>query len=119
MAAVVQGTAHIFGIGATITNMTITGITNEHGFEMNETVENSDGVTIETRRDNRKKSLTVTGKIQSGYAQPTLGAKVTIAGLDAAYNGDYEIVKNGATYNAGAHVECSFDAEKYESVAVA
>lgn len=118
MAPAVQGTAHIFGIGATVTNMTITGITGAHGFELDETVENSDGVTVETRLDNRLKTLTITGRITSEFSDPVLGDTVVISGLQPQFNDTYELTNVGATYSTGTYVEIELTVRKYEDVAV-
>jgi len=118
MAAAVQGTAHIFGVGATVTSMSITGITGAHGFELNATVENSIGVTVETRRDNRKKTLTITGRVLSAYTAAALGSAVTITGLDTQFNDTYELVSIVPTYSNTAHAEFELTLEKYEGVAV-
>jgi hypothetical protein len=118
MAAAVQGTAHIFGIGAEVTNMTITGITASHGFELETTVEDQVGVTKETRKDNRRKELTITGRVQTGYTAPTLGDSVTVAGLDAQFNDTYELKEVGGTYEHTDYVEIELTIEKYEGVSV-
>jgi hypothetical protein len=118
MAAEVKGTAHIFGIGATVTNLTITGITAAHGFELDETVENADGVTVETRLDNRLKTLTLTARATSAFTDPALGSSVAISGLQAQFNDTYELINVGGTYATGSYVEIELTLRKYESVAV-
>jgi hypothetical protein len=118
MAAVVKGTAHIFGSGATITNATVIGINVTHGFELNSTTEDGTGVTIETRRDNRKKTLTATVRIQSAFSDPALGSAITLAGLQTQFNGAYELVSIGGKYGNTEFVELELNLEKYEGVAV-
>lgn len=118
MAAAVQGTAHIFGIGATVTNMTIIGIDASHGFELDETVENPDGLTVETRLDNRLKTLTITGRITSEFTDPVLGSAVVISGLQTQFNDTYELTNVGGQYATGTYVELQLTLRKYESITV-
>jgi hypothetical protein len=118
MAADVKGTAHIFGVGATVTNATIIGINATHGFELNATTENQTGVTIETRRDNRKKTLVITARIQSAFSDPALGSAVTIAGLQTQFNATYELISVGGKYANSEFVELELTLEKYEGVTV-
>jgi hypothetical protein len=118
MAAEVQGTAHVFGIAGTLTNLTIQGIVGSHGFELNQTTENQTGVTIETRRDNRKLSLTINARMQSAYTMPAIGDAVAITGLQDPLNVTYELIRIGQTYANADYLELELELEKYEGVTV-
>jgi hypothetical protein len=118
MAAEVHGTAHIFGIAGTLTNLTIQGIVGSSGFELNQTTEDQTGVTIETRRDNRKLTLTVNARMQSSYTMPAVGAAVAITGLQTPFNATYELVRIGQTYANADYLEIELELEKYEGVTV-
>ncbi len=118
MAADVQGTAHVFGIDEEITNLSITGITAAHGFELNETVEDEFGVTQETRRDNRKKDLTLTARMTSAYTMPNIGDAITTTGLGSPFNDTFEITNVQKTFSNTDYVELEITAEKYEAITV-
>jgi hypothetical protein len=119
MAALVQGTAHIFGIGNTVTNMTITGITPSVAPQLDETVEDATGKTIETRLDNILKEATITGRVLAAYSAPAIGDLITIAGLDALFNGSYEIKEIGGSYATGAYVEIELTIRAFEGITLA
>jgi hypothetical protein len=118
MAAEVQGTAHIFGIAGAITNLTIQGIVGSSGFELNQTTEDQTGVTVETRRDNRKLSLTINARMKAAYTMPVIGDAVTIADLQSPFNSTYELVRIGQTYANADYLDIELELEKYEGVSV-
>ena len=106
MAASIKGTAHIFGVNATITNATILSISASDEFDLNETTEDESGVTIETRRDNRARRVNVTVRIRSGYAYPNIGDVIALANLqDSTFNRNYEITEKGQEYVHNQHLE--------------
>jgi hypothetical protein len=117
MAANTKGTAHFFGVGATLTNATIQSIDAQSGFDLNETTENETGVTIESRRDNRRKELTVTARIRTGYTFPVEGAVIAISGMqDNSFNGNYELTSKGQQYNHAQHLEQALTLVQHEGI---
>jgi hypothetical protein len=117
MAADTKGTAHFFGIGGTLTNATLIGVNATQEFLLSETTENESGVTVETRKDNRVKRLSVTMRIKTGYSFPAVGAVVAIAGLaDTAFNGNYEVDSKGQTYTNNAHLEQTLELVQHEGI---
>jgi hypothetical protein len=117
MAADTKGTAHFFGIGGTITNATIIGVSANKEFLLSETTENESGVTVETRKDNRVKRLSVTLRMRSGYTFPDVGATIAISGLaDTDFNATYEIDSKGQTYANNAHLEQTLELVAHEGI---
>lgn len=119
MAAAVQGTAHIFGIGATVTNMTITGLNPTITPQLDETVEDASGVTVETRLDNQLKEATITGRVTGDYTEPDVGDLITLAGLADSFNGSYEVKEIGGTYATGSYVEIELTIRAFEGITLA
>lgn len=117
MAADTKGTAHFFGIGGTLTNATILSINSKHDFQLKETTENESGVTVETRKDNRIKTLSVTMRLKSGYTFPAIGLTIAIAGLeDTTFNGNYEIDSKGQVYQNNQHLEQTLELIQHEGI---
>ncbi|WOO40377.1 hypothetical protein [Rubellicoccus peritrichatus] len=117
MSAKVQGTAHVFGTGATITNASVTAISAGHEFNLNDTVPDENGVTVETRRDDRVKKVNVRLRFQSSYTPADIGEVLTLANMnDPDFNDTYEIVRKGNESQARGYSECSYDLEKYEQI---
>lgn len=118
MAAEVKGTAHFFGVGTTtLTNATIISINAAHEFDLSETTEDENGVTIETRKDNRKKTLSLTMRIKADYTFPAIGVNMTIANLnDTAFNGNYEIESKGQAYQNSGFLEQTLELVQHEGI---
>jgi hypothetical protein len=117
MAASSKGTAHFFGIGGTITNATIVSINTSKSFELNETTEDESGVTIETHRDNRVFTASVTLRMKSGYTFPDIGDTLALAGLDDTdFNKTYEITEKGQVYQNNQHVEQTLELVHHEGI---
>lgn len=118
MAASIKGTAHFFGIGSTtLANATIVGINAAHEFDLSETVEDESGVTVETRKDNRKKTLSITAQIRSGYTFPDIGTVIAISGLaDSTFNGNYEIDNKGQAYQNDQYLEQTLELVAHEGI---
>jgi hypothetical protein len=118
MSASVKGTAHYFGLGvATLTNATIISINAAHDFQLKETTEDENGVTIETRKDNRLKTLSVTIRIKDGYTFPAIGDVIAIANLkNTAFNGNYELDSTGETYSNNGYLEKTLELVQYEGI---
>jgi hypothetical protein len=117
MAAITNGTAHFFGIGATLTNATIQSISPTHEFNLEEPTANESGITIETRRDDRVKRVNVTMRLRTGYAFPNIGSSVTLASLaDNTFNDTYVVVDKGQQYANRTHLEQTLTLEAYEGI---
>jgi len=89
MAAVDNGTAHLFGIAGTVSNATVQDFQLDDEFANKTTTENESGNVIERRNDDITKTGSITIKIRSGYSIPAVGTNLT-------YNSVlYEITKVG------------------------
>lgn len=89
MPAVVNGTAHLFGISGTITNASVQDFSLDEEFANKSQTEDETGNVIERRSDDITKTGSITLKIRSGYSIPTVGTNVTYDGTV------YEITKVG------------------------
>lgn len=119
MAADEQGTAHWFGVGATLTNASIQSISATHSFQLEETVEDENGITIATRKDNRLTEATVTVRAKTNYAAPNIGDAVALAGLDDdTFNETYELTNKGGEFVNNQFTEVTLTLQKHENVAV-
>jgi hypothetical protein len=118
MASVTNGTAHFFGIGnTTLTNATIQTVAANHEFDLQERVDDENGLTVETRKDNRVKNLTVTMRLKTGYTFPAIGSNVAISGLrDNAFNQTYLVVGKGQQYQNRTHMEQTLTLEAFEGI---
>lgn len=77
-----------------LTSFTITGGTLAAEFQNNDETAGPTGVTVETRRDNRKFSGTLRLRFASGATWPTLGYYLTVSGArNSVFNISYEIIK--------------------------
>lgn len=101
MSASIKGTAHFFGSNTTLTNATVQSISSTAGFDLSEATQNEVGQTIETRKDDRVKRVTIVARIRSGYDFPDEGSVIALANMfDNAFNGNYELEeKSGETQN--------------------
>lgn len=70
MTAVVQGTAHIYGIDGTITGVTVNGVRSRNYPALKAQVENEVGKVIERRRDDQTNELDLEITLRVGYAVP-------------------------------------------------
>jgi len=102
MAAQTIGTAHIYGIGDTVTNVTISDISDGREFATDIQIIGQDGTTSERRRNGIIRNITVTGHRQSGHTipVPALSTGVTIAGA-SDYAGTYQLVDVQSSKTAG------------------
>ncbi len=117
MSESVKGTAHIFGVGEEITNATVVSITTSEEFDLNEVTHDEDGVTIETRRDDRVKRATVVLRIRSQYSFPDIGSTLALTGLeDSNFNTTYEIVNKGQAYQSRFYIEQTLELVAHEGI---
>ncbi len=77
MAAVVKGTAHLFGIAGTVSTATVLDFSLDSEMANVSTTENESGNVIERRGDDITKTGTITIKYQSGYSIPATWTQIT------------------------------------------
>lgn len=70
MAAVVQGTAHIYGVDGTITGVTVNGVRARNFPAVKAQVEDENNIVIERRRDDQTNELEIEVTLRSGYTIP-------------------------------------------------
>ncbi len=97
MATITHGTAHVFGIEGTVTDATVQSmnLTSDHQLKTNTLDEI--GREIERRRDDETQTGSITLRIQTGYALPTVGSVISYNSTNyevdtvdrAETNGDY------------------------------
>lgn len=77
MAAILNGTSCIYGIGSgTVANLFVQSFSVSSGFNNEDTVQNEAGVTVTHRLDDRKTTLSIDGICKSGTV-PVLGTTIT------------------------------------------
>jgi hypothetical protein len=77
MAAIINGTSCIYGIGSgTVANLFVQSFSVSSNFNNEDTVQNEAGITVTHRLDDRKTTLSVDGICKSGTV-PVLGATIT------------------------------------------
>ena len=77
MAAILNGTSCIYGIGTgTVANLFVQSFSVSAGFNNEDTVQNESGVTVTHRLDDRKTTLSIDGICKTGTV-PTLGSTLT------------------------------------------
>lgn len=117
MADTTYGTAHLHGIGATISNATILEVNLDKGFSLDQKTQDESGVTIENRMDDKTITGSVRLLIRSGFTHYVQGAVLTLAGLnDTALNTDYAIKSVGEAYRSGEKIEVTVNLESHEGI---
>lgn len=87
MAATVLGTAHLYGMEGTVTNLTVTKFDDKLYAANVAITENETGNIIERRYDDFTHDCTLTGRMKTGYSIPNPGSTL-------AYNSvTYEVVE--------------------------
>jgi hypothetical protein len=77
MAAILNGTSCIYGIGTgTAANLFVQSFSVSSGFNNEDTVQNEAGITVTHRLDDRKTTLSLDGIVKAG-AVPVLGSVLT------------------------------------------
>jgi hypothetical protein len=87
MAAVVKGTAHVYGITGTVTNITVQSYTISRSFELDDRVEDASGLTITHRLDGRTNEITVEGVLQSSTFSVGIGDRLQFVGNEITFDG--------------------------------
>lgn len=77
MAAIVKGTAHVYGVAGTVTNATVTAFSRDKTTANNAQTENATGNVIERRYDDITTDATITIRVRTGYSEPAIGDTLT------------------------------------------
>ena len=121
MAAIVVGTALIYGVAGEVTALVVQSYSCDSSFNNDITAQNSEGVTITHRMDDRMSDLTVEGILEEASI-PVLGATIEftlnaasaypIGSPNATYTGD--IVKISEKGSCKGFATVSITAKAYE-----
>lgn len=87
MSAVTKGTAHVYGISGTVTNLTVQSYTITRSFELNDTVADETGKTITQRLDGRMNEISIEGVLQSTAFAPVIGDRIQFVGNKISFDG--------------------------------
>ena len=118
MASILKGVTCLYGIGGTVTNLVVQSYTLSKAFELNDTVQDENGLTITARYDGVTRELSVDG-IAKTSDMPEIGAAITFAvktdvGASTSFTGVIESVEEKGT-NKG-FVAVSLKAKQWESI---
>jgi len=88
MAAILNGTSCIYGIGSgTVANLFVQSFSVSSGFNNEDTVQNEAGITVTHRLDDRKTTLSLDGICKTGTV-PVLGTTISFTtNTSSAYGG--------------------------------
>lgn len=87
MAAVSKGTAHVYGIAGTVSNITVQSYTVSRSFELDDKVAGEHGRTITHRVDGRTNEISIEGVLQSSSFSIAIGDRLQFAGNEIAFDG--------------------------------
>ena len=87
MAAVSKGTAHVYGITGTVSNITVQSYTVSRSFELDDKVAGEHGRTITHRVDGRTNEISIEGVLQSSSFSVAIGDRLQFAGNEIAFDG--------------------------------
>lgn len=87
MAAVSKGTAHVYGISGTVSNITVQSYTVSRSFELDDKVAGEHGRTITHRVDGRTNEISIEGVLQSASFSIAIGDRLQFAGNEIAFDG--------------------------------
>ena len=121
MAAIVVGTALIYGVAGEVAALVVQSYSCDSSFNNDITAQNSDGLTITHRMDDRMSDLTVEGIVEESSI-PSLGSTIEftlnaasaypIGSPNATYTGD--IVKISERGSCKGFATVSITAKAYE-----
>jgi hypothetical protein len=119
MASILKGVTCLYGIGGVVTNLVVQSYTLSKAFELNDTVQDENGLTITARYDGVMRELSVDG-IAKTSDMPEIGAAITFTvktdvGASSSFTGVVESVEEKGT-NKG-YVAVSLKAKQWESIA--
>jgi hypothetical protein len=87
MAAVTKGTAHVYGISGTVSNITVQSYTVSRSFELDDKVAGEHGRTITHRMDGRSNELSLEGVLQSNSFALAIGDRIQFSGNEITFDG--------------------------------
>ena len=87
MAAVTKGTAHVYGISGTVSNITVQSYTVSRSFELDDKVAGEHGRTITHRLDGRTNEISIEGVLQSSSFSIAIGDTLTFTGNEISFSG--------------------------------
>ena len=87
MAAVTKGTAHVYGISGTVSNITVQSYTVSRSFELDDKVAGEHGRTITHRVDGRSNELSLEGVLQSNSFALAIGDRLQFTGNEITFDG--------------------------------
>jgi hypothetical protein len=90
MAAVVKGTAHVYGItpgGSAPANITVQSYTISRSFNRDDKIEDAAGLVITHRLDDRTNEISIEGILQSATFSVTIGDRLQFAGNEITFDG--------------------------------
>lgn len=87
MAAVTKGTAHVYGITGTVSNITVQSYTVNRSFELDDKVAGEHGRTITHRVDGRTNEISIEGVLQSSSFSLAIGDRLQFSGNEIAFDG--------------------------------
>ena len=87
MAAVSKGTAHVYGISGSVTNLTVQSYTVTRSFENDDKVAGEHGRTITHRLDGRTNEISIEGVLQSASFSIAIGDTLTFSGNEISFSG--------------------------------
>lgn len=119
MASILKGVTCLYGVGGAVSNLVVQSYTLSKAFELNDTVQDENGLTITARYDGVTRELSVDG-IAKTSDMPEIGAAITFAvktdvGASNSFTGVIESVEEKGT-NKG-FVAVSLKAKQWESIA--
>jgi hypothetical protein len=118
MASILKGVTCLYGVGGVVTNLVVQSYTLSKAFELNDTVQDENGLTITARYDGVTRELSVDG-IAKTSDMPEIGAAITFTvktdvGASNSFTGVIESVEEKGT-NKG-FVAVSLKAKQWESI---
>ena len=87
MAAVTKGTAHVYGISGTVSNITVQSYTVSRSFELDDKVAGEHGRTITHRVGGRSNELSLEGVLQSNSFAIAIGDRLQFTGNEITFDG--------------------------------
>ena len=87
MAAVTKGTAHVYGISGTVSNITVQSYTISRSFELDDKVAGEHGRTITHRLDGRTNEISIEGVLQSNSFAIAIGDRLQFTGNEISFDG--------------------------------
>lgn len=114
MAAVTKGTAHVYGVAGTVTNLTVQSYTINRSFELNDTVSDETGKTVTHRVDGRMNEISIEGVLVSSTFSLAIGDRLQFTGNEITFDGLITRIEDRGT-NKGFSL-ISVSATSYEGI---